>query len=105
MNNFFTSQFSYCPLVQLFHSLTMNNEINRMSKVSRLVVYKDKISEETFRNIGTERSASIHTRNLSIFAELEKWRAIRTDLVRICGVLEWVTCEHGWCASVGDIPG
>ena len=30
MNSFFNSQFSYCLLIWMFHSLTMNNKINRL---------------------------------------------------------------------------
>ena len=30
MNAFITSQFSYCPLVWMFHSRTLNNRINKI---------------------------------------------------------------------------
>ena len=30
MNSFFKSQFSYCPLIFMFHSRIMNNKINRL---------------------------------------------------------------------------
>ena len=30
MNAFFKSQFSYCPLVWMFHSRTLNNRINKL---------------------------------------------------------------------------
>ena len=32
LNSFITAQFSYCPLIGMCHSRTMNNEINRTQK-------------------------------------------------------------------------
>ena len=42
MNSFFTSQFSYCPLIWMFHSRIMNNEINRLHERSMRLIYGDK---------------------------------------------------------------
>ena len=44
MNAFFTSQFSYCPLVWMCHSSTNNNKINRLYERSLRIVYNDKQS-------------------------------------------------------------
>ena len=44
MNAFITSQFSYCPLVWMFHSRTLNNRINKIHEKALRLVYKN----ETF---------------------------------------------------------
>ena len=41
MNAFITSQFSYCPLVWMPHSRTMNNRINKIHKKALRLGYKD----------------------------------------------------------------
>ena len=46
MNAFTTSQFSYCPLVWMFHSRTLNNRINKILEKALRLVYKN----ETFSN-------------------------------------------------------
>ena len=42
MNAFFISQFSYCPLVWMFHSRTDNIKINRLHERCLRIVYNDK---------------------------------------------------------------
>ena len=32
MNSFFNSQFSYCPLIWMCHSRTVNNKINKLNE-------------------------------------------------------------------------
>ena len=44
MNSFFKSQFSYCPLVWMCHSRTINNKINHLHERCLRVIYNDKIS-------------------------------------------------------------
>ena len=44
MKSYFLSQFSYCPLVWMFHSRKLNNRINRLHERSLRVVYRDNIS-------------------------------------------------------------
>ena len=39
MNSFFFGQFSYCPLVWIFHSRTLNNKINRLHEKCLRIVY------------------------------------------------------------------
>ena len=65
MNPFFLSQFSYCPLIWMFHSRTMNNKINRLHERCMLLIYGDKTSsfEELLEQ---DISVSIHTRNLQM---------------------------------------
>ena len=65
---FITSQFSYCPLVWMFHSRTLNNRINKIHKRALRLVYKN----ETFLSfddlLKRDRSVSIHQKNLQILA-------------------------------------
>ena len=67
MKAFFTSQFSYCPLVWMCHSRTNNNKINRLHERCFQIVYNDKQSSfnELFEKAG---SVSIHTWNMQILA-------------------------------------
>ena len=44
MNSFFNSQFSYCPLIWMFHSRIMNNKINRLHERYMRLIYGDKTS-------------------------------------------------------------
>ena len=44
INSFFWSQFSYCPLMWMFHSHTPNNKINRLHERCLRIVYNDKKS-------------------------------------------------------------
>ena len=66
MNSFFKSQFSYCPLVWMCHSPTINNTINHLHERCLRVIY-NKIS--SFKEL-LERdwSVPIHNRNLQILA-------------------------------------
>ena len=65
MNSFFNSQFSYCPLIWMFHSRIMNNKINRLHERCMRLIYGDKTSsfEELLEQ---DKSVSIHTRNLQM---------------------------------------
>ena len=67
MNSFFNSQFSYCPLIWMFHSRIMNNKINRLHERCICLIYGDKTSsfEELLEQ---DKSVSIHTRNLQMLA-------------------------------------
>ena len=42
LTTFITSQFSYCPLVWMFHSRTMNNRINTLHEKALRLVYTNK---------------------------------------------------------------
>ncbi len=63
MKSFITSQFSYCPLVWMLHSRTLNNRINRIHERALRVVYNDNAStfEEMLKKDG---SVTIHEKNL-----------------------------------------
>ena len=67
MKSFIESQFSYCPLVWMFHSRALNNRINRLHERGLRLVYKD--SHHTFGELlRKDNSFTIHHRNLQKLA-------------------------------------
>ena len=60
MKTFILSQFSYFPLVWMWHSRTLNNKINKLPERALSLVYDDRHS--------TLNSVNIHHRNLQVFA-------------------------------------
>ena len=62
---FILSQFSYCPLVWMCHSRTLNNKINKLHEMALRLIYDDKQSTcEELLNIN--KSITIHHRNLQV---------------------------------------
>ena len=67
MKAFIESQFSYCPLVWMFHSRTLNNKIYKLHERALRLVYKgDKLTCHQLLNM--DNSVSIHHRNLQKLA-------------------------------------
>ena len=67
MKSFIESQFSYCPLVWMFHSRVLNNRINRLHERGLRLVYKD--PHLTFEELlQKDNSFTIHHRNLQKLA-------------------------------------
>ena len=67
MKAFIESQFSYCPLIWMFHSRGVNNKINHLHERSLRIVYKDNIS--SFEDLlKKDRSFTIHQRNIQSLA-------------------------------------
>ena len=67
MNGFISSQFSYCPLVWMFHSRTLNNQINRIQQRALRIVYNDKNS--SFNELLLkDGSFTVHERNIQSLA-------------------------------------
>ena len=67
MNAFFTSQFSYCPLVWMYRGRTNNNKMNRLHDRYLRIVYNDK--QSSFNELlEKDDSVSIHMRNIQILA-------------------------------------
>ena len=61
------SQFSYCPLLWMCHSRTLNSKINKLHERSLRLVYDDGQSTfEELLNIG--KSVTIHHRNVQVLA-------------------------------------
>ena len=63
LKTFIESQFSYCPLVWMFCSRTMNRKINHIHERALRLVYQDYTSsfEELLKN---DKSLSFHHRNI-----------------------------------------
>ena len=83
--HFFKSQFSYCPLSRMFHSHTLNNEINRLSERRLCIIYNDNTS--TFNAIlEIDNSVSVCDRNIQVLAtELYKFvNGLSPMMVRDC---------------------
>ena len=67
MKAFIESQFSYCPLLWMFHNRTMNNRINRIQERALRIAYKD--NESSFRELlEKDNNVTIHERNLQRLA-------------------------------------
>ena len=67
MKAFIESQFSYCPLIWMFHSRTLNNRINRLNERGLRLAYKN--SKLTFEELlRKDQSFSVHHRNLQKLA-------------------------------------
>ena len=67
MKAFLESQFSYCPLVWMFHSRALNNRINRLHERALRLVYKE--PHLTFQELlDKDNSFTIHHRNVQKLA-------------------------------------
>ena len=67
MKAFIMSQFSYCPLVWMCHSRTLNNKINKIHERTLQLVYDDR--QSTFEELlNIDKSVTIHHRNLQVLA-------------------------------------
>ena len=77
-NAFITSQFSYCPLVWMSHSRTMNNRINKIYEKALRLVYKDETNLSLNDLLNKDKSVSIHQINQQILAT--KMCKVRNDL-------------------------
>ena len=67
MKAFVESHFSYCPLIWMFHSRTLNGKINRIHERALRIVYKD--HRLTFQELlDLDGTVTIHHRNLQKLA-------------------------------------
>ena len=63
METFVTSQFSYFPLIWIFHNRRLNNKINSIHETALKVTCRENMS--TFKELlNKNNSVSIHHRNL-----------------------------------------
>ena len=77
LNAFFKAQFSYCPLVQMFHGRLMNNKTNRLRERYFRIIYNDKTSPFA-ELLAKDEPVTIHTINLKILAtEMFKGRVMQ----------------------------
>ena len=88
MKAFISPQFSYCPLIWMNYSTTLNNKINRIHERSLRVVYNNK--KATFKGLlDKEKAVSIHTRNLQILVtemfkvKIGEWPSIMHEIFQI----------------------
>ena len=67
MNAFFTSQFSYCPLIWMCHSRNNNRKINMLHERCLRIIYNDR--QSSFDELlNKDSSVSIHIRNIQRLA-------------------------------------
>ena len=67
MNAFVVSQFSYCPIVWMFHDRSVNKKINKIHERALRIAYKDSCSN--FEELLTKaNTVSIHHKNLQLLA-------------------------------------
>ena len=68
------AQFSYCPVIWMFHSRSLNNKINRLHERSLRIIYNDKHStlEELLAN---NNSVSVHHNNIHAIA-IEMYKVV-----------------------------
>ena len=68
MKAFLSSQFSYCPLIWMFHSRKIENRINSIHKRALKLAYQDS-PDLTFQELlANKKSISVHQKNLQLLA-------------------------------------
>ena len=67
MNVFIESQFGYCHSIWMFHSIGLNNKINRIQERALRITYNDK-SSSYGELLTKDRSITIHHRNITALA-------------------------------------
>ena len=60
---FIISQFSYCPLLLMFHTKKLNNRINGLHEKALRVTYQDRYSSFS-ELLNVDKSLYIHYRNI-----------------------------------------
>ena len=76
LNTFIESQFSYCPLIWMFHGRKLNHKINHIHERALRLVYNDYTCR--FENLLLmDGSVSIHHRNIQkVATEMFKAKSI-----------------------------
>ena len=64
MKAFITSQFSYCPLIWMFHSRNLSNKINRIHERALRLVYQNNLSFSELLDL--DNSVTVHQKNLQV---------------------------------------
>ena len=64
MKAFITSQFSYCPMIWMFHSRNLNNKIKRIHERAIRLVYQNNLSFSEL--LGLDNSVTVHQKNLQV---------------------------------------
>ena len=68
MKAFIISQFSYCPLVWMFHSRNTKNRVNKIHERALRLVYDDSPYLSFDELLIKDKSVSIHQKNLRLLA-------------------------------------
>ena len=64
MKAFITSQFSYCPLIWMFHSRNLNNKISRIHERAFRLVYQNNLCFS--EPLDLDNSVTVHQKNLKV---------------------------------------
>ena len=64
MKAFITCQFSYCPLLWIFHSRNLNNKIYRKHERALRLVYQNNMSFSQLLDL--DKSVTVHQKNLHV---------------------------------------
>ena len=72
LNSFINAQFSYCPLIWIFHDRNLNAKVNKIHERALRIVYKDTHADyEALMKLGN--AVSVHQRNLKyVMTEIYK---------------------------------
>ena len=68
MKAFVSSQFSYCPLIWMFHSRKMEHRINSIYKRALKLVYQDSRDIIFQELLAKDKSVNVHQKNLQLLA-------------------------------------
>ena len=68
MKVFVSSQFSYCPLMWMFHSRKMEHRINSIHKRALKLVYQDSPDRAFQELLAKDKSVSVHQKDLQLLA-------------------------------------
>ena len=68
MKAFVSSQFSYCPLIWMFHSRKMEHRINNIHKGAFRFVYQESLDLTFQELVAKDKSVSVHQKNLQLLA-------------------------------------
>ena len=61
---FITSQFSYCPLIWMFHSRNLNNKINQIHERALRLVYQKNLSFSELLDL--DNTVTVHQKNFQV---------------------------------------
>ena len=71
MKTFIESQFSYCPLIWMFHGRIVNKKINHLHERALRIVYKDYIS--SFEDLlKKDKSVTIHHKDIQSLTKVKQ---------------------------------
>ena len=65
-NAFISSQFSYCPLLWMCHTRSIENKINKICERASRIIYNNDVS--AFDDVAKSKSVNAHYSNIQILA-------------------------------------